>query len=928
MFLNGQAKEANIRETAILFVLAAIFLLSPSPSVAQSEVSSAEARAAQFVFVIDDSGSMRDTDPDRLAVFAVQSLVGMLDDRDEVSLVRLSGPQEGEEPPPLAPLGRNRPAIERLLALDGSLAGYDAKNTRCRSGLEATQRLLEAAYRPGVAQVVFFLTDGACMPADEQPPIDALLQGISSHREGLFQFYLLRFRGQEFTPSLADLAQRTDGQTIEVGGADPTAILHPFATALSRSQGYEAYLLTPGEARLAAHRGAERVRLLAVAPGPGPELAFSIRDRQGNAPATLGRARAGTHRYGSGRVFRFAALDYRPGAEPVTVGVQGAPGGWKVVALPEYRLQVRLGVHQGTCESLGPPVRFGVGTGETVCVVTELLNAAGQVVGGEVTGGELKAGVRIRRPDQPGTAAAEMAANPLSGDQARFGLLRSNLPQGDYEIQPFVALSLSSGDTVRLRGRPMTLEVSSMTIETEPRRLGFGALVPGATANENVVFKGTFPEAQGKWELRDRDRVPACVSVELGGVPEGGEQKIVAGQGLNFALRVAPYCGPRSFQQKFDTAVRLTLQTPKGGRTVALPLTFSLDYRLRTPAALTLRVRGGKLADVQLPVEGNFQGPVQLRAVLARPGEEDMPWPDDREDLVVGFAEGEKRVLRGKRGAPLLEHDFTAGAGAAPLRLRALPHRCCAGGTYETRIGVVPAANQPLPPGAARLDPIVIPVRVEVEPAGVWACYGVRALWALALLLALLLALYVYNMFRNSSFLRAEDVAGRLQPLVWTGYGDTVEQRNTKAEVLRLAHAGLPLGARMLNWLRANPLRFGLPGGRYQETVELFLQPHRDVARSQISLVPERDLEKRLASEPESFGGRLFATAAGGVTFLGVPDNSGRISRLINQNGFIPGGTAEAARPRAVKLRRAKLLKRLEDWESYQEDAAAGWQVG
>lgn len=913
---------------AAALVAPAIALWDAAPAYAQSEVSSSEARTAQFVFVVDDSGSMKETDPDRMAVFAVQSLVGMLDDRDEVSLVRLNGPREGEAPPAIEPLRKNRSKIERLLALDAGLAGYGARYTRCLSALQATKRLLETAWRPGVAQAVFFLTDGACTPDDEQPPVDPLLQGLRSHQEGLFQFYLLRFRGQEFTPALAELAQRTDGDTIEVGGADPTAILHPFARALSRSQGYESYLLTPREMRLAAHRGAERVRLLAVAPGPGPDLAFSIRDRQGNAPAISGRPRTGTHRYESGRVFRFAALDYRPSAEPVTVGVDGAGDGWKVVAVPEYRLQVRLGVHQGTCESLGPRARFGVDTGSTVCVVTELLNAAGRVVGGEVTGGELKAGVRIRRPDQSGSAVSEMAANPLSPDQARFGLLRSNLPRGDYELQPFVTLNLSSGDAVQLHGRPMTLEVSSITILPQPARLDFGEVRPGDRVDRQVVFTGAFPSAPGTAQLRDRSEIPACVSVELNGAPEGKPREILVDQRYNVVLRVAPYCGPRSLARLFPTAVRLTFDTSAGGRPlppVELPVRFDLRYEIETPPVLTARVRGGEVADLPLEVRGNFQGEAQLRAVIARPGDEEVVWPEDRDDLVLGFAAGKKKVLR-KDGAPLQEQDFATGAEAAPLRLRALPHRCCGGGSYETRLGLVPAASQPVPPGASPLAPIVIPIRLEVEAAGVWACYGVLLLWLLAALLALLLLTYIFLMFRNSSFLKADLLAARLQPLVWTGFGEAVEQKNSKSDVLRLVHKGLPLGGRILNWLRANPLRFGLPGGRYQETVELFLQPHRDIARSQVSLIPERELERKVASSPEVYVGRLFASAGGSLSFLGVPDSTGRLGRLVHQNGFLAGDGSE--KPKVVKLRRAKLLKRLEDWESYEEDTAAGWQVG
>ena len=95
-----------------------LLLLAAAPVLAQSSASSAETRAAQFVLVIDDSGSMRETDPNRLAVFAAQALLAMLDDRDEVSLVRLNGAALGEEE--LPPTGA--PASSTLVGLLGTLA--------------------------------------------------------------------------------------------------------------------------------------------------------------------------------------------------------------------------------------------------------------------------------------------------------------------------------------------------------------------------------------------------------------------------------------------------------------------------------------------------------------------------------------------------------------------------------------------------------------------------------------------------------------------------------------------------------------------------------------------------------------------------------------------------------------------------------------
>ncbi|MCP5117641.1 MAG: VWA domain-containing protein, partial [bacterium] len=115
------------------------------PSMAQRGGRALEPREAQFVFIIDDSGSMSQnrTDPDRLAVFAVRALLGVLDDRDWVSVVRLNGPREGEQPPPLAPLSDDhRKRVRQVLDLGGKLAEYGGRYTPCRSDLEVAHDVL------------------------------------------------------------------------------------------------------------------------------------------------------------------------------------------------------------------------------------------------------------------------------------------------------------------------------------------------------------------------------------------------------------------------------------------------------------------------------------------------------------------------------------------------------------------------------------------------------------------------------------------------------------------------------------------------------------------------------------------------------------------------------------------------------------------
>jgi len=139
----------------------------------------------------------------------------------------------------------------------------------------------------------------------------------------------------------------------------------------------------------------------------------------------------------------------------------------------------------------------------------------------------------------------------------------------------------------------------------------------------------------------------------------------------------------------------------------------------------------------------------------------------------------------------------------------------------------------------------------------------------------------------------------------------------------------LPLHLRAAAWLRSNPFRFGLPGGRYRETAEVLLQPSRDVARSQLLLLADGDILVRAESKPEDFRRRVFAIAAGKLVFLAVPDAQGRVGTLVWQDGFLfAEADRETAPLRAVKLHKAKLLRSLEAWETHEEGKAAGWQVG
>lgn len=929
------APALDLALTLLTITIVAQLGLPQRSAAGPAELTSPSARGAQFVFVIDDSKSMRErtggyaaADPDRLAVFAIESLLAMLDPGDEASVVRLNAAREGAPLPPLAPLTPDhRARLVALLADDQPLASYAGSYTPCRSALAATGELLERAYRQNVAQVVIFLSDGDCTPkenGEELPDAAAFLAGLRSHQEELFRLYLLRFRGRPYTPELERLATLSGGQAIEFGGDDPTAMLEPFADALTRSQGYEAELLAPGRDELAAHRGARRVRLLAIAPGAGDPLSFAIADFRGQSPRLLGETRSGVHNYPpDGRTYRWAALDYSPIDSPVTVRVAGAAD-WKVIAVPEYRLRVEMEIRAGPCDQPGPPLRHATEAGSTVCAVVQLVNEQGRPVERGAAGGEVEAAVLYRRGGEPTTS---LPADP-AGDLAEFHLQRTGLDRGDHSFTPQVTLRLPGRtEPATFAGRAHGLQATSIRITVTPAAVDFGELRPGESSRPiAVTLDGNFSPAPARLEAAPRNGLPSCVTFTAGGEAEGVPLQVAPGQSVTVVAHAAPYCGLVGIDERYEPVLRLALEGGSSGLTPAPPqiaASVRLVYRIELPRPVTVSLTAGEDAEVAVALAGNHPHPFALEALLEEP-EERSGWPGD--DLELTFAAGD-----GERGATATAGalTFDPAVPGSPLRLRVRSHRCCPTGSYDTELALLPA------PGAAYSgappEPIRVPVHVEVAGAGFWTCRGSTIAWALALLLALLLAVYVFLMVRNSRFLDRDRLADALVPLRWEGHG-TRREPKARDEVRSMVRRDLTLAARAMTWLKANPLVFGLPGGAYRETVELTLQPERDVDRSSLRLIAERDLYRRLQEEPATGLGRLFAHAVGdgAAEYFGVPAR-GRLGGLLAsraadaQGGAGPDG---AQRPRIFRLRRREeLIDPVPDNER-QEGRAAGWQVG
>lgn len=930
MMKDGHQRICRNSKPLMIVALLWLFWCWPATVFAQTEVSSAQARTAQYVFVIDDSGSMskRTTggpaaDPDRLSVFAVRSLLSMLDDVDEATVVRLNGPIEQAAMTPIAPLSQNRKTLNDKLSLTGTLANYAGKQTPCTSALDAVKRALNAAYRPNVAQVVFFLTDGECTGALPSPA--SWLGGVNSKRDGLFKFYLLRFAGRQYTSALASMAIKTQGQATEVSAVDPTSILQPFAAALSRSQGYEAYLLKPSSTQLGAHSGARRVRLLAVAPDQGQPLAFKINPaRQGKAPTPIGATRTGVHQYQDGRRFRYAALDYKPGNTPVSIRVTGAGNQWKVVAVPEYRLYVSLNVQKGSCAAPGKSVQF-VEVGGRVCVTVSLINEQGKAVAPSALARGIRASVRYTAPGQK---PVDLPVNRV-GQKVQFTLERVNMERGDHIFRPSMKLPVpgSANRFMTLVGGARTLQVSSRSITPVPAQFDLGVLVPGSEQYSELTLKGNFPASRARLVVEGRRNVPECVTFALSGVAEGKGQQITANQTYTLAVKVAPYCGQSSFKKDLQTALRIEFDAKASARafpSVVLPLRATLINNLELPRVLRFKLDSGESKTQVLKLTGNHKQSVSFKVIVPEPNAR-KNWPG--KDLDVIFVDND--------GKPLMQNDELARTrkmlfakkgqkqkGDA-LHIRVVSDACCQEGKYRTELALIPTAGS--------REVIRVPVEIQVRSAGMWRCWGPVVIYSLIGLLVLLLLLYIANMFRQSHFLNRDLLAAKLVPLRWDEWGEATPYTRGADDVKRMVRKNMPLHQRILSWFKANPFVFGLPGNAYYETVQLYLEPARDISRSRLALLGDRDTYQMIRSKPSSNSGRMFCTARGGLLFFCVPDRDQRLGRLVYEDefgSFDDGGWGDELSEQeleVVRLRRDELLDVNAEREA---DTAAGWRIG
>lgn len=667
----------------------------------------------QYLVVIDDSGSMDESDPRRLAVMASMALAGALEDGDQVMVVGMNelaaGTTASFTSPRLLLAGRDTPGVVALGTEQATRLATHHGETPCRAALEAARALLESSGSAGAPQTLLMLTDGACNGGAVESPA-AWLEGLRSHREGRFRFVLLMREGRVRPDRhLVEYAQRT-GWTGESRVAfDARSLVRAFGEVLAFSRG----LRVDEGGHVGIERtfaGARVVRALSIRDrGEGP-IAIEQVDRAGAATSIEGGAtfRSAEH----GWSFRSAAL--RPSADPFAV--RAAAEGVDVLVIPIYgRLAIEAVVAPcGDAPPLPWSSEIAVRAGQPACAWARLVGDAGETIEpgrsfefGMVTCGAASEGTEMRcspTPMQPSSAGVF---------EAQLGVFEP----GRYRFSLRATGGALARDVEGERGFvAMRFGVLRVTTASEPERalseLDLGTLPESSQRDLALRYRGAFPadaRARPRCEIEASEAAQGCAVCEI----TSGDS-VVLEDDLELHVRVgaSPFCAAVSEHEGRPLPITFrVILDPEGDALGAhtLPLRAELQYAAVAPVMAS--VMGGDHATVELSVPGPV---AQSSVVIAVEG--------GGADLTFD-------------AAPLLARADEAGHIRVPLTLTATD--CCSASTREATLILSSEGSE-----------LRVPMSITVEDPGFWVCPGKQialALSALALLLALLWVIHGFT---------------------------------------------------------------------------------------------------------------------------------------------------------------------------------------
>ncbi len=712
--------------------LLALFLASlglASPAAAQT------ASYGQYLLVLDDSGSMDQSDPTRLVEMAALAFVGALEDGDQVMLAGLNELASGAVAGPS--FRSPREVLEGRDGAEGArpigvpnLERHDGA-TPCRDALTRARSILESMSAAGAPQTLLLLTDGACNEG-ALDAADAWLAGLRAHREGRFRFVLLMREGRERPdPALVEMARATGWTEDATVAFDARSLLRAFAEVLSFSRG----LRYDDGGRVGLERtfaGARTVRVLAIQEQGAERIALE-RVEQGAGSALPGGP---TYRHPR---YRWSLRTAADGPGEVPYAVRSPTAGAEVLVIPVYgRLRVEAIVAPcGEMPELPWSHERTVRAGQPACAWARLVGDRGETI----------------HPTRSFAFAIELCTNTScfdatamqAGPDGTFhAQLGAEIPLGRHE-RAFRAAGPGMAAPIALTRAfsAVSFGIHRVALATEPARpiqeVALGTLPEETSRDVALVVSGAF-EADSHAAITCAIEGDAAAAECLRCVPETDRVALTDPFTVQVNVHATAFCPALGDGRPLPVQLRLLIHPEGEVPERAVPLRATLRYARAEPVRVTVMQGERGTTEVTVP------GPIAPGVVRARVELE-------AEDLEVAPAEAETRARA------------DAETRTIALRVSAEAGDCCA---EETHAGTL-VLEGPEGPG------LRVPLEVVVLDAGWWTCPGKTIATWTAVALGVLLLLWIVRGFVSPARFRPGAVivwADRHEGLLRVKQGD------------------------------------------------------------------------------------------------------------------------------------------------------------
>lgn len=717
--------RASLVAASLIWLIGWVALIWPRAAHAQTW--------GQYLIVLDDSGSMDGSDPDRRVMLASLALVEALGDADQVMIVGLNELAAGGtgQWQFMAPreLLRERDAAEGTRELVGPRFDAMARHqgaTPCKAALAQAKTILESVAGSGTPQTLLMLTDGACSEPVE--PAETWLSGLTSHAEARFRFVLLSKPDRAGVDAeLVRYASATGWTGNAKINFDVRSLLQAFADVLAFSRGLR--FDDGGRGGLSrSFAGAREVRVLAISEsGQAPiHLAYTDDSMDSRDEPLVGGPTFRSSSYGWS--LRAAKTD----ARSQRISVHSSDVGVEVLVIPSYGL-LHVEATIAPCGEFdgeqgrpsAPPLPWtrerAVRAGQPACAWARLVGDTGDTIHPldsfpfEITLCEDQActSASAMQPSAEGSFNAQLGVFAKGRHERWFRAAKGSLARPLMTARAFAAMAFGVAE-VRRQGGEAPIDALELGVLPQP----------GALATTTLEFAGSFPAgsaAELACELGEG--TPACFACEV------LQPEVVLQDPFRVELRASasPLC-PALHESDGEAAIAATLVVrPKPdaqGKPSELPehrLALRGELRYAVVEAQTIAAKAGDEARVSLQVPAPVGGSDGVALEFAI-----EPGPGVPADLIVEPIEP-RRVFEAEPGE------------RATIELRVRSPDCCDAGEYPFTLVVSG------PQGAT----LRVPVTLQLEAASFWTCPGKQIALGLAGLAAIGLVVWLIRGFTS-----------------------------------------------------------------------------------------------------------------------------------------------------------------------------------